>query len=60
MPSVTTPVQDPWPGLNIKTVFLHTHGKIRRSRDRLIFIMGIPIHLYIETAPDAWTDLYVS
>ena len=29
--------------------------KIRRSRDRLIFIMGIPIlvrrHLYIDTAP---------
>ena len=43
--------------LNIKTIFLR-YGismlKVRRSRDRLIFNMGIPIlvrrHLYIETA----------
>ena len=49
-----------YPGsrLNIKTVFPR-YGipmlKIRRSRDRLIFNMGIPIlvrrHLYIEMAP---------
>ena len=47
-----------WPCLNIKTVFPRygdSHVKIRLSRDRLIFNMGIPIlvrqHLYIETAP---------
>ena len=48
----------PGPRLNIKTVFprygIHML-KIRRSRDRLIFNMGIPIlvrrHLYIETVP---------
>ena len=40
--------------------------KIRRSQDRLIFNMGIPIlvrqHLYIETAPVAFQDysLYLS
>ena len=47
-----------WPRLNINTVFPR-YGipilKIRRSRDRLIFIMGIPMlvrqHLYIEAAP---------
>ena len=27
------------------------HYKIRRSWDRLIFIMGIPIYIYIETTP---------
>ena len=48
----------PGPRLNIKTVF-PSMGiptlKIRWSRDRLIFNIGIPIlvrrHLYIETAP---------
>ena len=48
---------DPGPRFNIKTVF-PSYGisilKIRRSRDRLIFNMGIPIlvrgHLYIEMA----------
>ena len=48
----------PGPSLNIKIVFSR-YGipmlKIRRSRDRLIFNMGIHIlirpHLYIETAP---------
>ena len=48
----------PGPSLNIKTVF-PGYGipmlKIRRSQDRLIFNMGIPIlvrrHLYIDTAP---------
>ena len=50
------------PCLNIKTVFPRYGDsmlKIRRSRDRLIFNMGIPIlvrrHLYIETAP--WSPL---
>ena len=45
---------EPGPRLNIKTVFLCigiSMIKIRRSWDRLIFIMGIPIlvrwHLYI-------------
>ena len=46
------------PRLNIKTVFPRYIAipvlKIRRSRDRLVFNMGIPIlvrrHLYIETA----------
>ena len=44
--------------LSIKTVFTRygdSHVKIRRSRDRLIFNMGIPIlvrwHLYIEMTP---------
>ena len=48
----------PCPYLNIKTVFPCIGIpmlKIRRSQDRLIFNMGIPIlvrrHLYIETAP---------
>ena len=49
---------EPGPHLNIKTVFPR-YGipmlKIRWSRDRLIFNMGIPIlvrrHLYIETPP---------
>ena len=48
----------PGPRLIIKTVFPSMRIsmlKIRRSRDRLIFNMGIPIlvrrHLYIETAP---------
>ena len=49
-----------WPGprLNIKTVYPGIGIpmlKIRRSRDRLIFNMGIPIpvrrHLYTETVP---------
>ena len=47
----------PGPCLNIKTIFPRygdSHVKIRRSRDRLIFNMGISIlvrrHLYIETA----------
>ena len=46
----------PGPRLNIKTAFPRygdSHLKIRRSRDRLIFNMGIPIlvrrHLYFET-----------
>ena len=51
------------PCFNIKTVFPR-YGipilKIRRSRDRLIFNMGIPIlvrrHIYIETAP--WWDVH--
>ena len=38
--------------------------KIRRSRDRLIFNMGIPIlvrpHLYIETVPRASAVIYLS
>ena len=50
--------------VNIKTVFPR-YGipmiKIRQSRDRLIFSMGIPIlvrqHFYIETAP--WSRLVV-
>ena len=48
----------PWPCLNIKTVFPGMGIpmlKIRRSWDRLIFKMGIPIlvrrRLYIETGP---------
>ena len=48
----------PVPRLNIKTVFPRygdSHLKKRRSRDRLIFNMGILIlirwHFYIETAP---------
>ena len=48
----------PGPRLNIKTVFPCmgiSMLKIRRSRDRLIFNIGIPIlvrrHLYNETAP---------
>ena len=51
-------VTSPGPRLNIKMVFAGTRIsmlKIRRSRDRLIFNMGIPIlvrrHIYIETAP---------
>ena len=50
--------QKPGPRLNIKTVFPGKGIpmlKIRRSRDRLIFNMGIPImvrrHLYIEMGP---------
>ena len=48
-----------WARLSIKTVFPRGMGipmlMIRRSPDRLIFNMGIPIlirrHFYIETAP---------
>ena len=50
--------EPPGPRLNIKTVFIRfgIHMlKIRRSRDRLILNMGIPIlvrlHIYIETPP---------
>ena len=50
------PLSITWLRLNIKTVFLGMGIpiiKIRRSSDRLIFIMGISIlvrrHLYIET-----------
>ena len=50
--------KEPGPRRNIKTVFPGMEIpmlKIRRSRDRLIFNMGIPIlvrqHLYIEAAP---------
>ena len=50
--------KEPGPRLNIKTVF-HKYGipmkKMRRSRDRLIFNMGMHIlvrrQLYIETTP---------
>ena len=59
----TQPTCRPGPSLNIKTVFPMCMGvpmlKIRRSRDRLIFNMGIPIPgkygLYIEMAP--WCPL---
>ena len=54
-------IEGPGPCLIINTVFPGMGIpmlKIRRSRDRLIFNMGIPIlvrrHLYIETAP--WTN----
>ena len=49
----------PGPCLNIKTVFPGMGIpmlKIRRSQDRLIFNMGIPLpvrHLYIEAAPES-------
>ena len=53
------------PRLNIKTVFPR-YGvpmlKIRRSRDRLIFNMGIPVpvrHSYVETDP-RWFSKYKS
>ena len=57
--------QDAGPCLNIKTVFPSSMGilmlKIRRSRDRLIFNMGIPIlerrHLYIEADPRSHNEL---
>ena len=43
-----------FPGMGIPML------KIKRSRDRLIFNMGIPIlvrrHLYIETGPWIWSD----
>ena len=56
----------PGPRLNIKTIFPGMGIpmlKIRRSRDRLIFNMGIPIlvrwHLHIETAPwPQWIIVY--
>ena len=54
-------VMKPGPHLNIKTLFPGMEIpmlKIRRSQDRLIFNMGIPIlvrrHFYIEKAP--WID----
>ena len=52
-----TCIRETGPYLDIKTVFPRyriSMLKIRRSRDRLNFNMGIPIlkrHLYIETAP---------
>ena len=57
--------RSPGPRLNIKTVFLRIGIpiiKIRRSRDRLIFVMGIPIlvrrRLFIETAHiSRWNEL---
>ena len=68
-PILHTLITDPGPHFSIKT-FLpgigFTWKKLRRSWDRLIFIMGIPTrvrrHLYIETVPsslrtppDSWT-----
>ena len=53
----------PGPRPNIKTIlyrYVDSNVKDKRSRDRLIFNMGIPIlvrrHLYIETAPCSISD----
>ena len=52
-----------WPRLNIKPGPGIPNLKMRRSRDRLIFNMGISIlirrHLYVETAPQVWINFAV-